>query len=271
MTKNRILAAKIATASVIASQMFALPSSATTDFSTITISATYSVTGLGNAKFDFTVTDGSSRLQVVSLPGGSRTTTSATVGNIALKNEPYLALCPTSRSNTVNDCFAGPGNISVATSAGTNLPSFNGDITYINGELNGDPITTTAVSYPYVYLVVDLVDENSVQERFLVPVSGLGGGGSSDEPAPAVSYGGPLVTGFDNRFVAAGSSSVLTLTGKRLSKVTGVTIGGETAVILSQSRGQLVLHLPSLSVGTYDIVLNSTAGRVTIIGLVQVD
>ena len=108
-----------------------------------------------------------------------------------------------------------------------------------------------------------------------VVVSGGGGGGggtpsaqSSATPTPA-KYLGPEFSGLSSMGVMTGSSPKLE--GKRLNEISSIEIGGKAATFTATSATELSLSLPAgLAPGLYDLVINSSAGKLTHINAIQV-
>ena len=102
------------------------------------------------------------------------------------------------------------------------------------------------------------------------PSSGGGGsissGGSATAPAK---YSGPEFSGLSATGVMAGTSP--RLEGKNLDMISSITIGGKAATFTLDGDKALDLTLPAgLSPGIYDLVINSSAGKLTHINAIQV-
>jgi hypothetical protein len=83
-----------------------------------------------------------------------------------------------------------------------------------------------------------------------------------------VKYSGPEFSGLSAKPVAVGASSVLE--GKRLNEVSSITIGGKSATFTATAT-ELKLDVPKdLAPGLYDLVINSSAGKLTQINAVRV-
>jgi hypothetical protein len=102
-----------------------------------------------------------------------------------------------------------------------------------------------------------------------VAYGGDSGSASSNESTPApAKYSGPEFSGLSAKPVAVGSSSVLE--GKRLNEVSSITIGGKSATFTATAT-ELKLDVPKdLAPGLYDLVINSSAGKLTQINAVRV-
>lgn len=88
------------------------------------------------------------------------------------------------------------------------------------------------------------------------------------EASPLPSYSGPTLRTIKQR-VVAGSSAVLS--GTQLDSVTAVYVGQSIAEITSQSDDSLTIKLQAtLKVGSHDLVLYSSYGRLTVMGAVYV-
>jgi hypothetical protein len=94
---------------------------------------------------------------------------------------------------------------------------------------------------------------------------------SSEEVAPPVYFGGPKITGFNKpASIRSSLGGDIRLDGRRMAKVTSATIGGVAAEFLS-SRTSLRVTVPTgLHPGVYDLVLQTTSGRLTILRFVSV-
>ena len=114
--------------------------------------------------------------------------------------------------------------------------------------------TSAAGKYYYVFTTtVDVV--------FVAPGSGgTPAGQSSTTPAPA-KYSGPEFSGLSSMGVMTGSSPKLE--GKRLNEISSIEIGGKAATFTS-TETELKLDVPKdLAPGLYDLVINSSAGKLT--------
>jgi hypothetical protein len=100
---------------------------------------------------------------------------------------------------------------------------------------------------------------------------GGGGGGNStpaSTPAPA-KYSGPEFSGLSGMGIMTGNSGKLE--GKRLDEISSIEIGGKAATFTATSATELSLSLPAgLAPGLYDLVINSSAGKLTHINAIQV-
>ena len=95
---------------------------------------------------------------------------------------------------------------------------------------------------------------------------------SSTPSAPAASppptYNGPTLEAINQPVTAGGS---LVFSGSKLDSVTAVYIGQSIAEITSQSDDSVTIKLPAtLTAGSYDLVLYSSYGRLTVMGAVYV-
>jgi phosphoribosylformylglycinamidine (FGAM) synthase PurS component len=98
--------------------------------------------------------------------------------------------------------------------------------------------------------------------------SGNGSGGAPQTPSSPVKYSGPEFSGLSAKPVAVGASSVLE--GKRLNEVSSITIGGKAATFTS-TETELKLDVPKdLAPGLYDLVINSSAGKLTHMSAIRV-
>lgn len=102
------------------------------------------------------------------------------------------------------------------------------------------------------------------------PSSGGGGsipsGGSATAPAK---YSGPEFSGVSATGIMAGTSP--RLEGKNLDEISSITIGGKAATFTLDGDKALDLTLPEgLAPGLYDLVINSSAGKLSHINAIRV-
>ncbi len=84
-------------------------------------------------------------------------------------------------------------------------------------------------------------------------------------------YTGPLLSGAPAGGVRAVAGGTFSVAGERLSTVTRVTIGGLEAEMISTSDGLMTLQAPAgLAAGSYDIVMTSSSGRVTVMNAIVI-
>ena len=79
---------------------------------------------------------------------------------------------------------------------------------------------------------------------------------------PPVPYSGPIVTSFSTREVVADRVSSVTLDGMRLSQVTELFIGNSKLSFTRSANDQLVVSLPALAKGVYDLRMVYSGGGV---------
>jgi hypothetical protein len=95
------------------------------------------------------------------------------------------------------------------------------------------------------------------------------GGGSSSRPAPA-QYSGPEILAVD-AFRPIVSGGKLTFSGKNLSSVTSATIGSQAASLSFDATTGLSIGTPAgLAPGKYDLVMQSSFGKLTVINAVSI-
>ena len=103
------------------------------------------------------------------------------------------------------------------------------------------------------------------------PSLGSGPGLQSSEtttPVPA-KYSGPEFSGLSGMGIMTGSTGKLE--GKRLNEISAIEIGGKAATFTATSATELSLAVPAgLAPGLYDLVINSSAGKLTHINAIQV-
>lgn len=80
---------------------------------------------------------------------------------------------------------------------------------------------------------------------------------------PPKPYSGPIITGFSSRSLVTQESSTVTLTGSRLSLVTELFIGSTKLTFTKNNLDQLVVNLPALATGTYDLRIIYGLGNLT--------
>lgn len=79
---------------------------------------------------------------------------------------------------------------------------------------------------------------------------------------PPVPYSGPIVTSFSTREVIADRANSVTLDGMRLSQVTELLIGTTKLSFTRSATGQLLVSLPELAKGVFDLRIVYTGGGV---------
>ena len=91
---------------------------------------------------------------------------------------------------------------------------------------------------------------------------------AADAPAPA-KYSGPEFSALSGMGIMTGSTGKLE--GKRLNEISSIEIGGKAATFTATSDEEIELALPAgLAPGLYDLVINSSAGKLTHINAIQV-
>jgi hypothetical protein len=102
----------------------------------------------------------------------------------------------------------------------------------------------------------------------VVYTGGSSGSSSNETPTPA-KYSGPEFSGLSGMGIMTGSTGKLE--GKRLDQISSIEIGGNAATFTATSAAELELSLPAgLAPGLYDLVINSSAGKLTHINAIQV-
>lgn len=92
--------------------------------------------------------------------------------------------------------------------------------------------------------------------------------GTGNAAAPA-KYSGPEFSGLSGKGIMTGSAS--RLEGKNLDEISSITIDGKPAIFKLDGDKALDLTLPEdLAPGTYDLVINSSAGKLTHINAIRV-
>jgi hypothetical protein len=91
---------------------------------------------------------------------------------------------------------------------------------------------------------------------------------SQGSPSPA-KYSGPEFSGLSGMGIMTGTTGKLE--GERLDQISSIEIGGEAATFTATSATELELSLPTgLAPGLYDLVINSSAGKLTHMNAIQV-
>jgi hypothetical protein len=95
---------------------------------------------------------------------------------------------------------------------------------------------------------------------------------AQDSPNPVASqptYTGPVVDRYSTKQLMAGEN--LTLFGSKLDGISSVLMDGKQLIITSQTSTELGLRLPGdISAGVKDLVILSSAGRLTILGAIEI-
>jgi hypothetical protein len=173
-----------------------------------------------------------------------------------------------------NFCGAFPNTncTSVSWASTTVTTSSSTVMTYVGRLSNWSQTLPFHSSQPDHVLKVTLQKAGSPSPEFknIFVLLNSGGSGSSDAPAPApAKYAGPEFSSLSLKPVMHGSSA--TLTGKRLTQVNSIEIGGKAATFTAVSDTELSLTpAADLAPGTYDLVINSAAGKLTHMNAIQV-
>ena len=94
--------------------------------------------------------------------------------------------------------------------------------------------------------------------------------GAAEVEQPTVLFGGPKIASFVKNVAVSSASNQLQFVGKRMHKVTSASVGGVKATITA-TRSTLSISVPEgLAPGIYNLVLESTDGRLTIMRFVTV-
>lgn len=86
-------------------------------------------------------------------------------------------------------------------------------------------------------------------------------------PIAAAGYSGPMIT---TSGVSVRAGSTVNLLGAELSSVTGASIDGVPAVIVSKSNASITLRVPEISAGAKDLILSSGSGTLTVQGALRI-
>ena len=109
---------------------------------------------------------------------------------------------------------------------------------------------------------------SDTQKGYLFVSIGSSGSSSASAPLPA-KYAGPEFSALSGMGIMTGSTGKLE--GKRLDQISSIEIGGKAATFTANSATELELSLPAgLAPGLYDLVINSSAGKLTQINAIQV-
>jgi len=103
----------------------------------------------------------------------------------------------------------------------------------------------------------------------------VAGASSLDAPAQTgsgpASFAGPILSGIPGGGLVAAAGGIVQIAGSQLGTVSSVRVGGLLAEVLSVTADSLELRLPAgLAAGTYDLVIDSSAGQVTITGAIVI-
>ena len=146
--------------------------------------------------------------------------------------------------------------------------------TTFNFSINAGELTSTADSGPKMLRVVGSNGGTQVySSTFMWPAANQNNNQNnvpvvSETPTPA-KYSGPEFSGLSGMGIMNGSTGKLE--GKRLDQISSIEIGGEAATFTATSATELELSLPAgLAPGLYDLVINSSAGKLTHINAIQV-
>jgi hypothetical protein len=157
-----------------------------------------------------------------------------------------------------------PAHLFILVTGLSGITSGEVTFTFSAGSLSTDPTSTRRDA---------LIMGNTAGSQFYVGIKNYvqsqGSGSQSTQAAvtPA-KYSGPEFSGLSAKPVAVGASSVLE--GKRLNEVSSITIGGKSATFTATAT-ELKLDVPKdLAPGLYDLVINSSAGKLTQINAVRV-
>jgi hypothetical protein len=93
---------------------------------------------------------------------------------------------------------------------------------------------------------------------------------SDDEVPPPVYFGGPLIQGSTLPHFTQGEEGTLTLTGRRMNKISSATINGVAVTVTADLRSATITVPATLAAGTYDLVFQTTNGRLTVISALTI-
>jgi hypothetical protein len=152
-------------------------------------------------------------------------------------------------------------------SAAQSDPSFT-----VSSDVLANECVVTMTSAASQIFGVEIDHHSSQSTVYLVKtgsyVGASGGNDSGVTPSPA-KYSGPEFSGLSGMGVMTGSTGKLE--GKRLNEISSIEIGGKAATFTATSATELSLSLPAgLAPGLYDLVINSSAGKLTHINAIQV-
>ena len=91
-----------------------------------------------------------------------------------------------------------------------------------------------------------------------------------EEHIPGIQFGGPLATGATFVRNEAGENSELRISGKRMQTITGATVNGVEILFVSTKNSAVFAIPKDLAKGTYDLVLQTRSGKVTLARLFTV-
>ena len=86
-------------------------------------------------------------------------------------------------------------------------------------------------------------------------------------PVATATYSGPTIT---STGISAQAGSTVNLLGSELSSVTGVTVDGLAAEIVSKSSTSITIRVPAVTAGLKDLIVASSSGTLTVQGALRV-
>ncbi|CAB4570330.1 unannotated protein [freshwater metagenome] len=119
-----------------------------------------------------------------------------------------------------------------------------------NGSFSGQAVIPAG--FPVGNHTAVLITSNLVTSMGLVVEAKPSAGG--------VPYLGPMLMAFSTRNLAASSATSIVVDGVRLSTIETIRIANLTVPFLRRQTGDLVLSLPALPAGTYDLVITYSGG-----------
>lgn len=162
--------------------------------------------------------------------------------------------------------FGTNGKYEVPNVAGTGISSNAGGVELVDGRVLVTARESSPSARTSIRALLTPAGFNALPVAVSSSLTPQGGGGS----APA--FAGPILSGVAGSPAAAVAGGRVTISGSQLGSVSGATIGGVEAEVLETNDGSISIRVPAgLAPGVYDLVLESSVGKVTIQGAVRVE
>lgn len=185
---------------------------------------------------------------------------------------PVAAQLTTTNYANIATVFQQSICIQLSSTDSVNSPVYTSDLNTAFAPGLGSRFSAISTQRPHILYVEN---NNSVAvwaaSVNFAPDSASAAAASSEasEPEP-VQFGGPLISGFSRPVIAAGTEGAFALTGKRLHSIRSAMIGGVAAEVRA-GRNSAQISIPSeLAPGVYNLVLETTNGRITVLRFVTV-
>ena len=165
---------------------------------------------------------------------------------------------------TLSGASSGPATL--PTNLNNAYIDLSGFVSFADNYMNGQ----------YIYIVLYETNVTNGVTRYawsntiVFTPSATPGSSSEDEVPPPVYGDGPLVMGSTLPHFTQGEEGTVTLTGKRMNKISSATINGVAVTVTADRRSATISVPATLAAGTYDIVLQTTNGRLTVISALTI-